>query len=86
MPGRDTTMLLKALNLAIENGTPSSELAMAGVLLHQFDGTTDKNAPWMPCPEDQWCHGVGDRLSSSIVSKHLPFLFNVGGAGIEDYQ
>ena len=75
-------MLLRALNAAFENGTPSNELALTGVMLHQFDGTTDYDAPWMPCPTSQWCHDVGDRLSVSIVSKRLPFLYKDGGAGM----
>ena len=54
--------IVDRLNARFRTGSPSNDLASAGVLLHQFDSldTTDPTAgePW---------HGSGDRISASVV-------------------
>ena len=81
-----------------QHAEPSSNLWEAGLLIHQFDNTesdssasqstyahghpTREVAPWLPCPEDAWCGKYGDRLSATLVSKQLPFLFNTNAGMI----
>ena len=82
MPGPDTTALLHRINNRFALGHASSNLSLAGVLMHQFDGTTDPTHPWLPCPPQQWCNAFSDRISASLINRRIPFLFKEGGVGI----
>eukprot|EP00322_Chrysochromulina_rotalis_P010440 CAMPEP_0115844638 /NCGR_PEP_ID=MMETSP0287-20121206/8931_1 /TAXON_ID=412157 /ORGANISM="Chrysochromulina rotalis, Strain UIO044" /LENGTH=474 /DNA_ID=CAMNT_0003298369 /DNA_START=10 /DNA_END=1434 /DNA_ORIENTATION=- len=39
-------------------------------------------APWMPCPPGAWCSVFGDRLSATVISEQLHWLFNTNGGYI----
>lgn len=40
---------IQAINERFRVGTPSNDLSIAGVLIHQLDGTEAKREPWRPC-------------------------------------
>ena len=82
MPGPDTTALLRSINERFARGHASSNLSEAGVLVHQFDGTTNFEYPWLPCPPEQWCNSFNNRISASLINSRLPFLFKEGGVGM----
>lgn len=65
-----------------EQGHASADLSVAGVLVHQFDDTEDGDKPWLPCPPNRWCRDIADRISASLISRKLPYLFKEGGAGM----
>lgn len=73
---------MQALNERYQQGRPSADLSEAGILVHQFDDTESGDEPWLPCPPTRWCADIGDRVSASLISAKLPFLFKEGGAGM----
>jgi len=74
---------LEAINLRFTSGRPSNSLAAAGVLLHQFDGLEDwgNGRGYRPC-HSGWCNGRYDHVSTSLINKHLPRIFNSAGGVI----
>ena len=72
-----------ALNTRFVLGRATSELAKAGVLLHQWDAMDDGVAhqPWMPCGDGEWCWKFQDRVSASLVNKALPHVFDRARGG-----
>ena len=70
-PPAPFTPLVERLNARFRNGAASSQLAAAGLLLHQFDGMDDPNPrgePWLPGvgrPE------TGDRISATLVNAQM---------------
>ena len=46
-----------------------------------FDDT-EADEPWLPCRAPRWCADIGDRISASIVSKRLPFVYHEGRTGM----
>ena len=63
-----------AINRRYEEARPSSVLAEGGVLLHIYDGYGSERAPWQFCTDD--CErGPIDTLSSSLISRRLPWIF-----------
>ena len=74
---------VERLNERFERGQPGSDLARAGVLVHQFD-TPDAvryNNPWRPCPADKWCSKWADRYSTSIINRRIPHVFSADESG-----
>lgn len=56
-PSPPRALVADQLNLRFRNGRASSDLAEAGVVMHQFDGISESGAqPWAPC--DTRGHGV----------------------------
>ena len=74
--------IVQSLNTRYKQGTASGDLVQAGILVHQFDDTEGGEAPWLPCPPTRWCADIGDRVSASLISAKLPYLFKEGGAGM----
>lgn len=83
---------VERINSRFANGTPSSSLDSAGVVIHSFDGLeghADGSQKWMPCMES-WCLKFSDRWSASVINAHdsAPSadgkinLFNHGGGFI----
>ena len=65
---------LERLNERFARGRPTTDLASAGVLVHQFD-TPDAaryDSPWLPCPADKWCSKWADRFSTSVINRRIP--------------
>lgn len=46
-----------------------------------FDDT-EAAEPWLPCRAPRWCADIGDRISASIISRRLPYLFKEGHTGM----
>ena len=44
------------------------------------EAAADLAEPWMPCPWSAWCASFGDRLSASLISEQMPYMFS-GHAG-----
>ena len=64
---------ITAINQRWSLGHPSSSLAMAGVLMHQFGHTTGHGTtPWVP----QNAH-----VSCSLANRHVPWLYSPSAAG-----
>lgn len=78
---------LEAINLRFTSGRPSNSLAAAGVLLHQFDGLEDwgNGRGYRPC-HSGWCNGRYDHVSTSLINKHLPRIFNSAGDGLRLWE
>ena len=77
--------VVRLLNHRFMNGTPSNDLATAGVLVHVFD---------FGMATDFWnAHGWAefvDRVSGSVFNRRLPYVYaygfhTAGGNGIEDH-
>ena len=65
--------IVNVLNQRYTQGTPSNDLAEAGVLVRQFDhldgeANTQSGAPWTRCPFIKWCGKFGDRWASSLIN------------------
>ena len=73
--------VVDTVNRRFREGRASSDLAAAGVLVHQFDGQESPDKPWLPCTE-QWCLGFADRFASSIISGSSPHLFSATAGGL----
>eukprot|EP00965_Chrysotila_dentata_P237010 6201643-Pleurochrysis_carterae.AAC.1 len=56
-------------------GGASSDLSLAGVLIHQFDKLEEPTEPWRPC-HTGWCSNIQNFLSASIINALVPNLFS----------
>lgn len=66
------------LNNRFAGGTPSNDIARAGVLVRQFDSLDDPARPWLPCPlkgTQSWCAKFSDRWATSIISNRARVLY-----------
>ena len=77
--GSDGQTTVDRINQRFVSGRASNEVAAAGVVIHQFDATSDpEGEKWMPCPKTCyggtpcWCATFGDRFSASLVSAQSP--------------
>jgi len=65
----------REISARFDRGAPSNSVADAGVLVHIFDGYEDPDRPWQIC-HDVCRHGPVDSLSSSLISRKVPWLFS----------
>lgn len=69
--------LLAHLNARFQAGQPSSNLASAGVLIHQFEYVKHRHgALWEPCPATDPCLRMADRFSSAMISRAAQHMFS----------
>ena len=69
--------LLANLNARFQAGQPSSNLASAGVLIHQFEYVKHRHgALWEPCPATDPCSRMADRFSSAMISRAAQLIFS----------
>jgi len=76
--------VVERLRLRFVAGTFESRLDLAGLLVHNFD-SLDKSPNrkiWETCGEREWCRGISDRVSASLVSAILPYPFTEFGSGV----
>ena len=38
--------------------------------------------PWLPCPDHHWCTKFGDRFSTSLVNRRVPYTFSATNPGV----
>ena len=63
--------IVEQLNARFRSGVNSSDLAAAGLIIHQFDSMDDPNPdgqPWLP---GEGRSQTGDRLSATLVNAHM---------------
>jgi len=63
------------INSRYENATPSGRLEDGGVLVHIYDGFESGPQPWDICHGADCVRGPVDTISSSLISRRLPWLF-----------
>ena len=76
--------IVHRLNSRFHHGTPSNDLAQAGLLVHSSDGlwnpgretSTKDLSLWLPCKPGDWCGAYADRLSAALVNQRLPYPFS----------
>ena len=79
LPMHDAARVAAELNERFRVGHPSSDLADAGLLIHQFDGYDNDDhfmPPWRPCascPQGHCrnCVETSDRLSAALVYRNM---------------
>jgi hypothetical protein len=66
------------LNKRFHGGHASNQLAEAGVLVRNFDGTTVSGQPWLPCPREiqNGCAIRGDRFPGTLINEQLPTVIS----------
>jgi len=80
--------IVHRLNERFRNGRPSSNLAEAGVVMHQFDNFEDKQKPWLCQMDGKW----DGRVSAMIAFRRMKDrhdrdgvpLINWGGGVVVD--
>ena len=79
-PPRLRTVTVASLNHRWHHGRPSYDLALGGVLMHEFDGSNDPGKPWRWCATS-FCRALSDRTSATLVNRRRPHLFPDGCGG-----
>eukprot|EP01052_Picozoa_sp_SAG31_P029022 SAG31_NODE_2852_length_4995_cov_42.074551_2_plen_1180_part_00 len=71
--------VVDVINHRFVTGAAVDDVARAGIVIHQFDDTSDPESgqKWMPCPKICWgspcyCAKHGDRFSASLLSSQSP--------------
>lgn len=75
---------LANLNRRYKDGKPTNDLALAGLLVHQFDALDEEaENEWTPCPLEgiSMCNLFGDRISASLINAHMKSPFSLDRAG-----
>ena len=85
-PPLEAEARISHLNAQFEAGQPSNQLRSAGVLLHTFDAIdANRDDPWNPCGDQDWCGRYNDRWSVSLVNRRMPSFFRGSGHGNEPH-